>query len=88
MLGTDTRTVEKGMDRPGMRCGTYTRTLLCIAFLLSFPHISYANGDDAHLGGVFFVLLGGVIFLGSLILIFYYLLRDNSSESNEDCNHE
>jgi len=37
-------------------------------------------------GGIFLVLLGGVVFVGSLVVVFYLLLRSNADEANEEHN--
>jgi hypothetical protein len=54
-------------------------TLLCI---LLQP--AYANGGHMHLGSVFFLLLGGVAFIGGLSVVIYLLLRPAPEEGREE----
>lgn len=57
--------------------------IVVIALLLTFLQPAYANGGHLHLGGVFFLLLGGVVFVGGLFVVFYFLLRPSPDETNE-----
>ena len=58
-------------------------SILIIALLLTVLQPAYANGGHVHLGGVFFLLLGGLIFLGGLLTVFYFLLRPSADETDE-----
>jgi hypothetical protein len=54
---------------------------------------AYANGGHVHLGGIFFLLLGGLIFFGGIGVIFYLLFRsepeeDESIEEFDDDGHD
>ena len=62
--------------------------IVAITLLLTFLQPVYANGGHIHLSGVFFLLLGGVVFLGGLFVVFYFLLRPNPDESSEDRTHD
>lgn len=48
----------------------------------------YANGGHVHLEGVFFLLLGGVVFVGGLVMILYFLFRSNDEERPEQGESE
>jgi hypothetical protein len=39
-------------------------------------------------GGLFLVLLGGIVFLGSLVLVVYFLLRATPEEAHEERDSE
>ncbi len=67
-----------------MRRGIRTRTIVSIALLLVFLQPAYANGEHVHVGGLFLVLLGGVVFVGSFVVVFYYLLRSTPEEGSEE----
>lgn len=59
--------------------------IVIIALLLTFLQPAYANGGHVHLGGIFFLLLGGVVFIGGFALVLYFLLRANpASDGNEE----
>jgi hypothetical protein len=45
---------------------------------------AYANGEHMHLGGIFFLFLGGGIFIAGLGLVLYFLLRRDTAERLED----
>lgn len=72
------------MDTHRMRRGVRAGIIISIALLLVFLQPAYANGEHIHVGGLFLVLLGGVVFVGSLVVVFYLLLRSNADEANED----
>jgi predicted membrane channel-forming protein YqfA (hemolysin III family) len=64
-------------------------TIIGLAWLLVFLQPAYANGEHVHVGGIFLVLLGGVVFLSSVGVVFYFLLRSPSDEpENEEDNDE
>jgi hypothetical protein len=67
-----------------MIAGIYLRiwfiSILCWLALLC-P--AYANGGHVHLGGIFFLLLGGLIFFGGIGVIFYLLFRAEPEEEDE-----
>jgi hypothetical protein len=62
--------------------------IIIIALLLTFLQPAYANGGHLHLGGVFFVLLGGVVFLGGLCVVLYFLLRPGTGETSEERKYD
>ena len=72
------------MDKHAMKRGVRAGITLSTALLLVFLQPAYANGEHIHVGGIFLVLLGGVVFLGSLVVVFYLLLRSNADEANEE----
>ena len=61
-----------------MRRGGRASTIVSIALLFVFLQPAYANGEHVHVGGLFLVLLGGVVFLGSFVVVFYFLLPASS----------
>ena len=72
------------MGKHRMRRGVRAGITLSIALLLVFLQPAYANGEHIHVGGLFLVLLGGVVFVGSLVVVFYLLLRSNADETNKE----
>ncbi len=72
------------MDTHRMRRGVRAGVIISIALLLVFLQPAYANGEHIHVGGIFLVLLGGVVFLASLVVVFYLLLRSNVDQANEE----
>ena len=72
------------MDSHRMKRGVRAGMSISIALLLVFLQPAYANGEHIHVGGLFLVLLGGVVFLGSLVVVFYLLLRSNPDEAHEE----
>ena len=64
------------------------RIILMMALLLTVLQPAYANGGHVHLGGVFFLLLGGVVFLGGLFTVLYFLLRPSADETDEALNDD
>ena len=72
------------MDKHRMRHGVRVGVSISIALLLVFLQPAYANGEHIHVGGLFLVLLGGVVFVGSLVVVFYLLLRSNADETNKE----
>lgn len=49
---------------------------------------AHANGGHVHLGGIFFLLLGGLIFVGGLGTIFYLLFRAEPEDADEMADEE
>ena len=72
------------MDKHAMKRGVRAGITLSTALLLVFLQPAYANGEHIHVGGLFLVLLGGVVFVGSLVVVLYLLLRSNPDEANEE----
>ncbi|MGQ4807776.1 hypothetical protein NKDENANG_01136 [Candidatus Entotheonellaceae bacterium PAL068K] len=64
------------------------RILIGTTLLLTFLQPAYANGGHVHLGGIFFLLLGAVVFLGGLFIIFYFLLRPSSDEISDESDDD
>src|SRR5262245_40771680 len=75
---------QRGQDTQPMRRGVRTSTIVSIALLLVFLQPAYANGEHVHVGGLFLVLLGGVVFVGSFVVVFYFLLRSTRAEVHEE----
>jgi hypothetical protein len=71
-----------------MRRGGRTSTTVSITLLLVLLQPAYANGEHVHVGGLFLVLLGGVVFLSSFVVIFYFLLRATPEETHEEQESE
>ena len=71
-----------------MRRGGRASTIVNIALLLVFLQPAYANGEHVHVGGLFLVLLGGIVFFGSLVLVIYFLLRATPEETHEERDSE
>jgi hypothetical protein len=61
-------------------------TLMTMLFIVLPP--AYANGGHMHLGGVFFLLLGGLLFVGGLGVVFYLLFRAESEPKERDDERE
>lgn len=63
-----------------------TLWLMAGLFLL-WQRQAAANGDHLHIGpgGIFFLILGGLIFIGGLGVVLYFLFRGESyDEDNTD----
>lgn len=63
------------------RLGFHLIVLLSMLLLALQP--AYANGGHVHLGGVFFLLLGGIVFIGGLAVVFYLLFRSEPESDTE-----
>jgi hypothetical protein len=63
---------------------TQGNIVLVITLLLIFLQPAHANGGHMHLGGVFFLLLGGVAFMSGLCTVLYLLLRPGPEERHEE----
>jgi hypothetical protein len=67
-----------------MIAGIYLNVwFISILFWLAMLRSAYANGGHVHLGGIFFLLLGGLIFFGGIGVIFYLLFRAEPEEEDE-----
>src|SRR6187200_719017 len=86
MLRTVQRQRTRGQDT--MWHAGRASTIVSIALLLVFLQPAYANGEHVHVGGLFLVLLGCVVFLGSFIVVFYFLLRATPEEAHEEQDSE
>lgn len=62
--------------------------IVVIVLLLTFLQPAYANGGHVHLGGIFFLLLGGVVFIGGFILVLYFLFRANPTVADEESEND
>lgn len=58
--------------------------IVIITLLLTFLQPAYANGGHVHLGGIFFLLFGGVVFIVGFILVLYFLFRANPTEDDDE----
>ena len=76
--------MDKRLVKRAVRLGT----IIGIVLLLVFLQPAYANGEHVHVGGLFLVLLGGVVFLGSFVVVFYFLLRATPEEAHEEQESE
>ena len=55
-----------------------------VTLLLTLVQPAAANGGHLHLEGIFFLLLGGIVFLGGLLMVFYFLLRSDPAETQDE----
>jgi hypothetical protein len=55
-----------------------------VTLLLTLLQPAYANGGHLHVEGIFFLLLGGVVFLGGLFVVFYFLLRPDPADTQDE----
>ena len=55
-----------------------------VTLLLTLLQPAYANGGHLHVEGIFFLLLGGVVFLGGLCIVFYFLLRPDPADPQDE----
>ena len=69
-----------------MKHGMREAGIALLTVLLIVLQPAYANGDHVHLGGVFFLLLGGIIFIGGLAVICYLLFRAEPEATHEESN--
>jgi len=72
------------MDDQPMRCGVRASIVVSLAGLLVFLQLAYANGEHIHVGGLFLVLLGAMVFLGSVVVVVYFLLRSHADGAQEE----
>ena len=68
--------------------GTQGSVILVITLLLIFLQPAYANGGHIHLGGVFFLLLGGMAFMSGLFVVFYLLFRPGPEETRDESERD
>jgi predicted membrane channel-forming protein YqfA (hemolysin III family) len=69
-----------------MKSSSYLPVLLGVTALLGAAKLAMANGGHVHLGGIFFLLLGGLVFVVGIGVVFYLLLRPNANDSDPDAN--
>ncbi len=67
-----------------MKSSSHLLVLLGVMALLGSATSASANGGHVHLGGIFFLLLGGLVFVVGIGVVFYLLLRPNSDASDPD----
>jgi hypothetical protein len=58
--------------------------ILLLIFFLTMLQPAYANGGHMHLGGIFFLLLGGLIFIGGFVVVCYLLFRAEPEATREE----
>ncbi len=58
--------------------------LLGVITLLGTAKTASANGGHVHLGGIFFLLLGGLVFVVGIGVVFYLLLRPSDDTTDPD----
>jgi hypothetical protein len=64
------------------------RLIILAPLMLLALQPAYANGGHVHLGGIFFLLLGGVVFIGGLAMVFYLLFRSDPEAQPEEDHDE
>jgi len=69
-----------------MKSNLYLPVLSGVTALLGSAKPAMANGGHMHLGGIFFLLLGGLLFVTGIGVVFYLLLRPNASASDSDAD--
>jgi hypothetical protein len=57
-----------------------------VTALLGSAKPAMANGGHVHLGGIFFLLLGGLVFVVGIGVVFYLLLRPNGGDSDPEAD--
>ena len=67
-----------------MKLSAYLILPLGITAFLASASPALANGGHTHLGGIFFLLLGGLVFVSGIGIVFYLLLRPSASNSDSD----
>ena len=66
-----------GLDvRNGAVCGLF--------LLFVFCRSAHANGGHLHLGGIFFLLFGALVFVAGLVTVIYFLLRAAPEDIDDD----
>lgn len=71
-----------------MKVDVRATTCLCLTLVLLALRSAQANGGHVHLGGIFFLLLGGLIFVGGLGTIVYLLFRAEPEDADETADEE
>ena len=67
-----------------MKSSSHLLVLLGVAALLgSVKPVAANGGNHFHLGGIFFLLLGGLVFVSGIGAILYLLLRPESDEADD-----
>jgi hypothetical protein len=67
--------MKQGMCNAGI-------TLLMVLLIVLQP--AYANGGHVHTGGAFFLLVGGLIFIGGLAVICYLSWRAGPETTHKE----
>ncbi len=67
-----------------MKSSSSLRVLLGVITLVGSAKPAVANGGHVHLGGIFFLLLGGLVFVAGIGMVFYLLLRPNTDDADPD----
>lgn len=67
-----------------MKSTSSALVLLGVMVLLGTAKPAAANGGHVHLGGIFFLLLGGLVFVAGIGVVFYLLLRPSDDASDPD----
>lgn len=67
-----------------MKSSSSLLVLLGVIALLGSTKPAAANGGHVHLGGIFFLLLGGLVFVAGIGVVFYLLLRPNTGADDDD----
>jgi hypothetical protein len=67
-----------------MKSSSYLILPLGITAFLASASPASANGGHVHLGGIFFLLLGGLVFVSGIGIVFYLLLRPSATDSDSD----
>ncbi len=71
-----------------MKSSSSLLILLGVMTLLGTAKSAVANGGHVHLGGIFFLLLGGLVFVVGIGVVFYLLLRPSADASDPDDDGE
>jgi hypothetical protein len=69
-----------------MKSSWYLPVQVIVTALLGSAKPAMANGGHMHLGGIFFLLLGGLVFVAGTGVVFYLLLRPRDSPSDPDAD--
>jgi len=69
-----------------MKSSLYLPVQVGVTALLGSAKPVVANGGHVHLGGIFFLLLGGLVFVTGIGIVFYLLLRPNGADADPDAD--